>query len=83
MKDVVIYVVAKMVPGELHQRKAILDALLDDNWYSSAISAEATMDQWNSYLLEGLTEEEYKSGNFFLEGTFEFPLKGLVNHRDD
>lgn len=79
----VIYVVAKMVPGEMNQRKAIFDAMLNDNWYSSAISAEATMDQWNGYELESLTDREYKQALFTLYGTFEFPLKGLVNHRDN
>ncbi len=81
--ETIVYVVAKMVPGKVEQRKAIFDAMLNDNWYASAISAEATMDQWNGYELESLTDREYQQALFTLYGTFEFPLKGLVNHHDD
>lgn len=73
-----IYVIAEMVEGEMEQRKAILDALICDDWFSSELGALATMDQWNQYRLEQLAQVQYDRGEFYLLGTFKMDLAGLV-----
>lgn len=78
-----IWVVAKMVEGEMQQRKAILDALISDDWFSSELGALATMDQWNQYHLEQLAQVQYDRGEFYLLGTFKMELAGLVGTFDN
>lgn len=77
-----IYVVARMVEGEMQQRKEILDAIMMDDWYTGELSALATMDQWNHHFLEDATQEEYEAGDFLLLGTFRMSLEGLVGTYD-
>ena len=73
-----IYVIAEMVEGEMEQRKAILDALICNDWFSGELGALATMDQWNQYRLEQLAQVQYDRGEFYLLGTFKMDLAGLV-----
>lgn len=77
-----IYVIAKMVPGELEQRKAILDAIMDDDWYVSELGALAVMDQLNQRVLEDLTDRHYLQALFFLYGVFKLSSQGLVGTYD-
>lgn len=77
-----IYVIAKMVPGELEQRKAILDAIMDDDWYVSELGALAVMDQLNQRVLEDLTDRHYRQALFFLYGVFKLSSQGLVGTYD-
>lgn len=77
-----IYVIAKMVPGELEQRKAILDALISDDWFSSEINALATMDQYNYHVLEDLSDRHYRQAMFHLFGVFKLSSQGLVGTYD-
>lgn len=77
-----IYVVAAMVEGEMEQRKELLDALAADDWFTTELSALATMDQWNHFALENLAQAQYDAGEFFLLGTFKMSLQGLVGTFD-
>lgn len=77
-----IYVIAKMVPGEMEQRKAILDAIMDDDWYVSELGALAVMDQLNQRVLEDLTDRHYRQALFFLYGVFKLSSQGLVGTYD-
>lgn len=77
-----IYVIAKMVPGELEQRKAILDAIMDDDWYVSELGALAVMDQLNQRVIEDLTDRHYRQALFFLYGVFKLSSQGLVGTYD-
>lgn len=77
-----IYVIAKMIPGEMQQRKAILDAIMDDDWYTSEIGALATMDQLNQHVIEGLTDGMYQQAVFLLYGVFKLKSEGLVGTYD-
>lgn len=77
-----IWVVAKMVPGEMEQRKAILDAMISDDWFSSELGALATMDQYNCHVLEDLTDRHYRQALFYLYGVFKLSSQGLVGTYD-
>lgn len=82
MTDATIYVVAMRLEGDMEQRKEILDAVMNDDWYSSEMGALATMDQWNAHFLEQLTDEQYESGDFTLLGVFNLEFTKLANPHD-
>jgi len=77
-----IYVVAEIKGDEKEQYEEVLDAYASGDWWTSSIAAHATMDQWNQYWLEKLTDKDYAEGNFTTLGTFEFEFKGLADPRE-
>lgn len=78
-----LYVVALMVQGEMEQRKEIFDAVAADDWFSSEISALATMDQYNYHVLEDLTDRHYRQAMFHVYGVFKLASQGLVGTHDN
>lgn len=73
-----LYVVCEIKDNEVDQFEEILDAYASGDWWTSVIAAQATMDQWNAYLMSKLSDEDYLAGNFTTLGTFKFELQGLV-----
>lgn len=78
-----VYVLAEMIPNEELQKKRVLSALMDGDWFTSAIGAGATMDQANHQIIEHLPDRWYWQGLFTLYGVFKFELAGLVTNYED
>lgn len=74
-----MYVVHILTEGTPEERlKKVFYALNEGEWFSSQIAALATMDQYNAFRLEGLTDEEYTAGTFSLWGVSKLKYDGLV-----
>lgn len=72
----VVHIMAEGTPEE--KLKKVFYALNGGFWFSSHIAALATMDQYNAFRLEELTDEEYVTGNFNLWGVSKLRYDGLV-----
>lgn len=71
-----MYVVAVLTRDRKEQRDWIKTAILMQDWYTSEISALATMDQYNYDIIEKLSKERYEKGDFHLYGVFRFEFLG-------
>lgn len=77
-----IYAVVEL-GGKNDMRTEIYDAINAGDWYTSAIPALADADQYNAYVLEKISEEEYINGDFTLMGVVKLGSTGLVTTYSD
>lgn len=78
-----IHVVAEMIPNEELQARELLNAIAAGDWYYSPIPALADADQATHYVLEQLSDREYRQALFNVYGVFKFELTGLAGTYDN
>ena len=78
-----IHVVAEMVPNEELQARKILDSLAQGAWYYSPLPALAEADQLTQYVIENVSDREYRQAMFNVYGVFKFDFAGLAGTYDD
>lgn len=81
--DLTVYVLAEMIPNEELQKKSILAAFMDGDWFTSTSSAGACMNQANENIIASLPDRWYQQGMFTVYGVFKFELAGLVTNFED
>lgn len=77
---IAIYVVALVPEDKALQRELIVDAIREGEWYTSAIGAGASMEQFNQFILEKISKEAYDNGQFILFGVHKMTLTELVTN---